>query len=76
MQIRKVCKQHIKSMILQILLHNARLSKNRKIEVYIKKIIECEVIHMAHGNNLNCGDVVENPLVWGSTHEEEFHLDM
>lgn len=76
MQIRKVCKQHIKSMILQILLHNARLSKSRKIEVYIKKIIECEVIHMAHGNNLNCGDVMENPLVCGNTHEEELHLDM
>ena len=63
-------------MILQILLHNTRLSKNRKIEVYIKKIIECEVIHMVHGNNLNCGDVMENPLVWGNTHEEELHLDM
>lgn len=30
---------------------------------------------MAHGNSLNSGNVMENPLVWGNTREEELYLD-
>lgn len=67
MQIRKVGKQHLKPAVLRYCYINARLSTDSRAEVCLKKIIECEVIRMAHGNSLNSGNVMENPLVWGNT---------